>query len=90
MNWRYYSLETPKSHVDAITHVYCYVENYVLTMQLPHSTALHMKMETQFSVHNCTCPTWKKATLESEHNSHENKMVPTTNSILTQRQVGCW
>jgi len=28
--------------------------------------------------------------LESEHNSHESEMVPTTNSIVTQRQVGCW
>jgi len=27
--------------------------------------------------------------LESENNSHESEMVPTTNSILTQRQVGC-
>jgi len=27
---------------------------------------------------------------ESENNWHEIEMVPTTNSILTQRQVGCW
>jgi len=27
--------------------------------------------------------------LESENSSHESEMVPATNSILTQRQVGC-
>ena len=27
--------------------------------------------------------------LESENNSHESEMVPATNTILTQRQVGC-
>jgi len=27
--------------------------------------------------------------LESKLNSHESEMVPTTNSIMTQRQVGC-
>jgi len=27
---------------------------------------------------------------ESEYNSHESKMVPSRNSIFTQRLVGCW
>jgi len=32
----------------------------------------------------------RKQLHESEYNSHESEMVPTTHSILTQRQVGCW
>jgi len=72
--------------VDAITHVYCYVEFSVLTMQLPR----HCTCETR---HHFPCtivptPHERKQPHEREYNSHENEMVPTTNSILTQRQVG--
>jgi len=33
---------------------------------------------------------WTKRAARNKHNSHESKMVPTTNFILTQRQVGWW
>jgi len=35
-------------------------------------------------------PHERKQTHKSEYNSRESEMVPTTNSILTQRQVCCW
>jgi len=54
----------------------------------PHGYAY--EIETSFSVHNCVGPVWTKATLESEYNSHESEVIPSTNSILTQRPVGCW
>jgi len=39
----------------------------------------------------CSCIVLRPAlALESENSSHESEMVPTTNSILTQRQVLCW
>jgi len=28
--------------------------------------------------------------VKRKNNLHENEMIPTTNSIVTQRQVGCW
>jgi len=34
-------------------------------------------------------PHEQKQLHESEYNSHESEMVPTTDSILTQKQVGC-
>jgi len=34
-------------------------------------------------------PHERKQLQESENNSHESEVVPTTNAILTQRQVGC-
>jgi len=39
------------------------------------STALHMQIETPFSVYTCAGLTWTKAALESENNSHESKIV---------------
>ena len=50
------------------------------------STAPRMWYETPFSVHNWPRPTWTKTAARSENNSHGSGMVPTTNSILTQRQ----
>jgi len=47
-----------------------------------------MKNETLFPVHNCANPHERKQLYESEYNSHESEIVPTTNSILTQKQVG--
>jgi len=88
MNCRYYSLETylNATVVDAITHVYCYVEYSVLTMQLPqHCTC---KTKQYFAYIIVPTPHERKMLHESEYNSHENEMFPTTNSILTQRQVG--
>jgi len=88
MNKRYYSLETLKRHCRCNQIRVLLDENSVLTMQLPqHCTC---KYETPLSVHNCVGPAGTKAVLESKNNSHESEMVPTTNSILTQRQVGCW
>ena len=89
MNYRYYSLETYlNATVDATTHVYCHVEYYVLTMQLPqHCTC---KTKHYFAYIIVPAPHERKKLHESEHNSHESEMFPTTNSILTQRQVDCW
>jgi len=33
---------------------------------------------------------WRKQFHESGCNSHESEVVSNTNSILKQRQVGCW
>jgi len=35
-------------------------------------------------------PRERKQLHECENNSYEKEMFPNTNSILTQRQVGCW
>jgi len=35
-------------------------------------------------------PHERKQLHESEYNSHESETFPTTNSILTQRQIVCW
>ena len=60
----------------------------VLTMQLPqHSTC---KLKQHFSYTIVSDPRERKQLHENEYNSHESEMVPTTNSILTQRHVRCW
>jgi len=56
------------------------------------STAVGYTCETihHFPYTIMPTPDERKQLQESEFNSHGSKMVPTTNSILTQRQVGCW
>ena len=59
----------------------------VLTMQLPqHSTC---KSKHHFPYTIVPDPRERKQLHESEYNSHESEMIATTNSILTQRHVGC-
>ena len=74
-------LETPTVHatVDAITHVYGYVEYSVLTMQLPQYCTCKTK---HFLYTIVPTPHQRKQLHESEYNSHESKMVPNTNSVL--------
>jgi len=85
MDYRYYSLERHlNATADAITHVYCSVEYSVLTMQLPQQCTCKTKhfFRTQL------CRPHMKQLHESDYNSHESEMFPTTNFILIQRQVG--
>jgi len=59
----------------------------VLTKQLPqHSTC---KSKNYFSYTIVSDPRERKQLHENEYNSHESEMVPTMNSILTQRHVRC-
>jgi len=47
------------------------------------------KMKHHFPYTVVPTPHEQKQFHESEYNSHESEMFPTTNSILTQKQVGC-
>jgi len=70
------------------SHVYCYAEYSVLTMQLPQHCVCKTKRHFPYTI----VPTPHERKLyESEYNSHESEMVPlpTTCCILTQIQVGC-
>ena len=87
MNQRYSLQRHLNATVDAITHVYCYVAFSVLTMQLPQHWTCKTKRYFPYTI--VPTPYERKQLHESEYNSHESEMVPTTNSILTQRQVGC-
>jgi len=75
--------------VDAITHVYCYVEYSVLTMQRPQHCTCETKHHFPFTIVPASHE--RKELHESEYNPHESEMVPLPNtySILTKRQVGC-
>ena len=70
-----------------ITQVYFYVQYSVLPLQLPQHCACETKHHFPYTV--VPIPRGRKQLHESEYNSHELEMFPTTNSILTQRQVGC-
>jgi len=85
MNWRYYSLYL-NATVDAITHVYCYVEYSVLAMQFPQHCTCETKHHFPYTI--LPAPHERKQLHESEYNSHDSEMFSTANSILTQRQVG--
>jgi len=56
-------------------------------MQLPQ----HYTFKTNHDFPDTIMPTphERKQLHKSKYNSRESEMVPTTNSILTQRQVGC-
>jgi len=80
MNYRYYSLETAKRHCRC-NHTRVLLRR-IFCAHHATFTVLHMYNETPFSVHSCASPTWTKQLHESEYNSHESDMFPTTNSIL--------
>jgi len=74
---------------DAIAHLHCYVEYSVQTTQLPQ----HYTCKTNYFPYTTVpvpVPHERIQLLESENCSRESEMIPTTNSILTQRQVYCW
>jgi len=58
MNFRYYSLETPKR--DCKCNHTCILLCRIFCVNHATSTALHMWNETRFSVYNCGEPTWAK------------------------------
>jgi len=74
--------------VDAITHVSYFVEYSVLTMQLPQHYTCKTKHHFPYTI--VPTPHERKQLYESEYNARESEIVLTTNSNLTQRQVGCW
>jgi len=59
----------------------------VLTMQLPQHSTCKSKHHFPYTIKSD--PRERKQLHESANNSHESTMVPTKNSIVTQRQVGC-
>jgi len=79
--------DTINATVDAITDVYCHVENSLLTMQLPQHFIRKSKHHFPYII--VPTPHERKQLNESAYNSHESEIVRTTNSITAQRQVGC-
>jgi len=88
MNERFYSLESPKRHCRC-NHTRVLLCR-IFSANYATSAALHMWRKYHFPYTIVPAPHGRKQLHESEHNSHESETVPTTNSILTQRQVGCW
>jgi len=60
----------------------------LLTMQLSQNCTCETKHHFPYTI--MPTPHERKQHHESEYNSHESAMVPSTNSILTQRQVSYW
>jgi len=75
--------------LDGIGHLYCCVEYSVLTTQLSQHYTYKSKHHFR-RLHNYTGHTWTKTAARKGKNSHESETLPTTNSILTQRQLSCW
>jgi len=74
--------------LDVIAHLYCYVDDSVLTTQLPQDYTCKTKHNFPYTI--VSAPYEAKQLHECGNNSRESAMVPTTNSVLTQRQLSCW
>jgi len=64
-----------------MSNILCYPCN--LHSSITCKTKQHFPYTTVQAAHE------RKQFHENENNSHESEMVPTTNAILTQREVGC-